>query len=240
MSFEPGKLEATYWWKKEKLISPEILRSLSTMEIGGVTTYRIDGQDVTKEKYDELHSKSQEKEVITLPPIDRQVVFIDGYAGKETLNNLVALTDIASRFPEKTFVAAGGNPTWLKGRHVPDIREARKKLADRGLWPDNLIIVGFDGQYNGDYMGVKGPGCLGADIYVNWKDLEALGFDQASSFATPVITEVVSRLKAKGVIDWKQVLLNELTQKKSGLDFTGGGEVEYKVLNLEAAKEKIR
>lgn len=234
MSFEPGKQEATYRWKKETQKYPEILRSLSTVTIGDVTTYLIDGQDVTKEEYEAVSLKAQEKEVVELLPIDRQLVFIDGYAGKETLNNLMALIDIASRFPEKTFVAAGGNPTWFNGAHIPDIRDARKILSNKSLWPDNLVVVGFEGRENG----VEGPACLGADIYVNWKDLKNLGFNQASSFATPVISELISKLKEKGENNWREVLLRQLTHKEEF--YRGDEKIEYPVLDLAAAKEKIK
>mgnify|MGYP005860143645 CR=1 FL=1 len=84
-----------------------------------------------------------EMEVVMFDPKDRDVRFLDGYAGDKTYRNLQKLTEVARKHPEKMFVAAGGNPTYLQDLKIPDIREVRAELERQGLWPENLIIVGF-------------------------------------------------------------------------------------------------
>ncbi len=233
MSFEVGKIPVTIVTKQEKLKNPSAPLPGIT-RIGSTEIYKDElGNKISIDKFNEMRRIASEKIIVDAPENKRVVVFLDGYAGENTYDNLLAMTNIAAKFPDKTFIVAGGNPKYLNGLHTPDIREARVRLEKANLWPENLIVVGF--QYHGD--GIVAPASLGADIYVSDKDLEEMGFFGASSFATPVITEIVSALKKSGVKNWKDILLDGLTENN---EFWNNNEkIDYKVLNLGKSKELL-
>jgi hypothetical protein len=229
MSFELGDFSLAYSLYDRKLKHPEMgRRGPSTITIGGKTSYRdYRGNDITEEEYNEISRKMNETEVVLLDSNGRDVRFLDGYAGDKTFQNLQKLTEVARRHPQKMFIAAGGNPTYLKGLKIPDIREARAKLEKQGQWPENLIIVGFQARESG----FVGRASYGADIYVADKDLEELGFSGASSYATPVVTEIIRHLVDRGLKTHKQVreCLIALTQSN----------VEYPLLDLGKVKSSF-
>lgn len=233
MSFELGSNSITYTLYEQKSKYPEIeFPSKST--INGITTYRDhEGNYITEEVYNEISAKKRESEVVQIEPHYRDIDYVDGYYGESTYDNLLKLAQIAKKYPEKMFVAAGGNPTLLNGRRWPDIREARAKLEAEGLWKDNIIIVGFLGMDSG----VEGLASYGADVYVSHEDLERFGFSQASSYATPVITEVIRQLIVKGLNTHKKVRAGLMQMTEINTD----SEIkEYKLLNLDNAKKVLQ
>lgn len=240
MSFELGDFSLTYSLYDKKLKHPEMARQgPSKITVGETTTYRdYQGNTITKEEYDALVQRSNETEVVLLDPTERRVNFLDGYASDKTYQNLRKLTQVARNHPEKMFIAAGGNPTYLQGLRTPDIREARLKLEEQGLWPDNLVIVGFTSN-----PGVGGQSevraSYGADIYVSSEDLDNLGFQGASSYATPVVTEITRQLIAQGSNTHKQIKeeLMQLTQVAESWE--GSERVEYRLLDLDKAKDSL-
>lgn len=234
MSFELGEFSLTYSLYDRKLKYPEMARQgLSKITVGEKTTYRdYQGNDITEEEYNEIARKMDEKEIVLLDPNERDVRFLDGYAGDKTYQNLLKLTDVARKHPGKMFIAAGGNPTYLQGLKIPDIREARAALEKQGQWPDNLLIVGFQARESG----FVGQASYGADIYVSDKDLEELGFSGASSYATPVITEIVRQLISKGSNTRKQVKEGIVQLTQVAESWEGSEKVEYQILDLDKAK----
>lgn len=240
LSAEVGQLQVTLGLYKEKQKYPEMgRRAPSKSTIGMVTTYRdFQGNLISEKEYDFLLAKMDEKELVLLAPEERGVTFTDGYYGEETENNVLELVKVANNHPEKMFVVAGGNPFYFNGTKFPDIREARRKLTEEKLWPDNLIVVGFKGKESGQ----EGLGSFGADVYVSWEDLKKLGFSQASSYATPVVSEIVSLLIARGYNTHQKVreALISLTEAESTVDITDSSKnVDYKLLNLALVKEKL-
>lgn len=237
MSFELGDFSSTYSLYGKKLKYPEMGRQdLSKITIGGKTSYRDhQGNDITEEEYNEISRKMNETEVVLLDPNGRDVRFLDGYAGDTTYQNLLKLTEVARKHPEKMFVAAGGNPAYLKGLKIPDIRQARGKLEKRGQWPENLIIVGFQARESG----FVGRASYGADIYVADKDLEEIGFSGASSYATPVIAEITRHLIKKGSKTHKQTKENLMSLTQAAEEWEGSKNVEYPLLDLGKVKSSF-
>ena len=166
------------------------------------------GKPITKEKYQELMARAKAREKILKEPRDREIIFIDGYEKEETFNNLSMLAAMAKRYPDKIFIAAGGNPSRISRAAIPDIRQAREDLTADNLWPDNLLMVGWIWQGNG----ASGLASLGDDIYVKPEDIRNLGFTECASFATPIVTAVVQEIMDKGVRDPKKI--KEILQTK--------------------------
>ena len=237
MSFELGDFSLTYSLYDRKLKYPEMGRQgPSTITVGGKTSYRdYQGNDITEEEYNEISRKMNETEIVLLDPNERDVRFLDGYAGNKTYQNLQKLTEVARRHPEKMLIAAGGNPTYLQGLKIPDIREARAKLEEQGLWPENLIIVGFQARESG----FVGQASYGADIYVADKDLEDLGFSGASSYATPAVTEITRRLVDKGLKTHKQVKEGLIALTQAAETYEGSEKVYYPLLDLGKVKNSF-
>lgn len=238
MSFELGEFSLTYLMKDMRFVYPEMSSQGPTMiRIEGQTFYRdFQGNNITKEEYEEICKKMAETEIILLNPKERKILFLDGYAGDKTDQNLQKLTELAKKYPKKMFIAAGGNPTYLYDLKMPDIREARSKLERQGLWPNNLLIVGFQARLSSD---ITRRASYGADIYVSDKDLENLGFFGASSYATPVVSEIVRRLISKGISlpDEIKDVFGQMTDVVK--TWEGEEEIEYKLLNLKKAKDII-
>ena len=237
MSFELDDFSLTYSLYDRKLKYPEMGRQgPSKITVGGKTSYRdYQGNDITEEEYNEISRKMNETEIELLNPSERDVRFIDGYAGDKTYQNLQKLTEIARKNPEKMFVAAGGNPTYLKGLKIPDIRDARAKLEEQGLWPENLIIVGFQARESG----FVGQASYGADIYVADKDLEELGFSGASSYATPVVTEITRRVVYAGSKTHKQAREGLMALTQAAETYEGSEKVYYPLLDLGKVKNSF-
>lgn len=237
MSFELGDFSLTYSLYDRKLKYPEMGRQgPSTITVGGKTSYRdYRGNDITEEKYNEISGKMDETEVVLLDPNERDVRFLDGYAGDTTYQNLLKLAEVARKHPEKMFVAAGGNPTYLQGLKIPDIREARAKLEKQGQWPGNLIIAGFQARESG----FVGRASYGADIYVADKDLEELGFSGASSYATPVVTEIIRHLIDNGSKTHKQTKEGLMALTQAAESWEGSEKVEYPLLDLGKVKSSF-
>jgi hypothetical protein len=234
MSFELGDFSLTYSLYDRKLKYPEMGRKgPSKITVGEKTSYRdYQGNDITEEEYNEISRKMSETEIVLLDPSERDVRFLDGYAGDKTYQNLQKLTEVARRHPEKMLIAAGGNPTYLQGLKIPDIREARAKLEKQGLWPENLIIVGFQARESG----FVGQASYGADIYIADRDLEELGFSGASSYATPVVTGVARRLIDNGLKTHKQVKEGLMALTQTAEAWEGSEKVEYPLLDLGKVK----
>lgn len=234
MSLEIGEFSIMLSLYDRKPKYPEIARQgPSNFTINEKTTYKdYQGNIITEAEYNEILTKANETEITLLDPKERDVKFLDGYAGDKTDDNLLKLAEIARKYPEKMIITAGGNPTYLQGLKMPDIREARKSLEEQGLWPDNLIIVGFQTRESG----FVGPASYGADIYVSDTDLEMLGFGASSSYATSVITELTRQLISKGFKTHKKVKdallgLTHIAESKEGSEI-----IEYRLLDLDRAK----
>jgi hypothetical protein len=118
---------------------------------------------------------------------------------------------------------------------MPDIREARAQLEKEGLWPGNLIIVGFQASK----FGFVGQASYGADIYVADKDLEELGFSGASSYATPVVTEIIRRLVNKGLKTHEQIREGLMALTQMVEFWEGSKKNQYPLLDLEKAKNTV-
>lgn len=160
-------------------------RTLPRGTAGGVVWethyFGPDGTEITKAKYERFMANWTTK--VPLDPEARRLVIFDGYLPDRALRTLEPLADLASRFPDRLFVAAAGNPT--QGI-LPDITAARAVLASQGRWPNNLMMVGvWDDR---EEVARIGPNSLGADAYVGGGWLEGFGVDPASSFAAPIGT----------------------------------------------------
>lgn len=223
MSFEMGKIPIAYSLNTEIIdISAELNKPNRSIVTGadGRDRYYLGSVEVTKEEFGK--TEEPKKTVVLKKPIDRKFGFVDGYAGENTFTNVSYMVELANKFPEKVFVVASGNPSNLEGIKLPDITEAKKRLEQQGLWPENLILVGVEGAESG-YVG---PFSLGADVYVNHKDM--YGFARASSFATPIVAEVVRKLLATG-----RVSIADLKQELLKLTDTIEGSPSYSVLNID-------
>ena len=133
------------------------------------------------------------------PPGERSISLIDGYIGDSVYTNLKAMAQIATNHPEKIFVMAGGNPSWLEeeGLVFPDIREARRRLENNQEWPENAIVAGLQ-VMDSDFTGFS-P--LGADYYVSYTDIIYFGFPQAVTFATAMGSGMVNEARRLGLHD---------------------------------------
>lgn len=236
MSLELGQFSMTYELFGIRTKHPELAtQGPSKLTINGETSYRDhDGKGISEEEYDNELKGLGETEVFKLDPSDRSASYLDGYAGEDTYANLQMLARIAGRHPDKFFIAAGGNPSTNQGSKLPDIRDARSRLEEQGLWPGNFIVGGFQMSLPG---GFKFPASHGSDFYVSDKDLKKLGFTGASSFATPVITEIVRNIIARlGIRNHEQIkeILMHLTDSAEA--WIGPDRVEYRLINFDLAK----
>lgn len=237
LSLEFGDFPVTYVIYEKKPKYPEMARqSPSRATIGDVTTYKdYQGHTITPAQYDEITHKMGEMEVVLRPPQERDVVFLDGYAGEKTYENLQQLAKMAGNHPHKICIAAGGNPTYHQGLHLPDIREARLKLESQGLWPDNLLMIGFQTRESG----FVGPASYGADIYVSDEDLEKLGLSSASSNAAPLITEITRQLISEGINTPRRIKA-ALSQMTRTIEFyQDSTKTEYNLLDLDRVKNRV-
>lgn len=240
MSFQLGDFSLSYSLYDKRQKYPEMARQLP----GTFATNRGDihykdhqGREITEAEYNEICKRASEQEVFLLKPVDRGDTFIDGYAGEKTYQNLRELIEVANSHPKKMFIAAGGNPTHFNyQKMVPDISEARVRLEKERLWPENLIIVGFETTTYYEEHYYRDRASYGADIYVSDQDLKELGFSGASSWATPVVTEVVKQLIAKGMTTKNQVKDGLMQLTRPGTYWEGPKQREYRVLDMDKAK----
>lgn len=221
MSFELGTSEVTLRKNVERKKYSEMGRQLPQERNGKYFDYS--GNPISKEEFDDLRVKSEELVTINLDEKDWDLLIVDGYAGGNTLTNFTLLCEMASKFSEKTFIAAGGNPSSdAEGGRIPDLRKAREAIQRSGEKLVNLIIVGVEYDRQGSVF----PGGLGADVYVNEKDLAALNAKKpASSFATPVVAELVLQFG-------KDKVMNEMTETKMWWGSSGNEQMEYKVVKI--------
>lgn len=236
MSFEVGEFEVFHNLYERKSKDPDMKYELpSTTSIGNHATYKdYKGNPITGGEYAAYKSQAAQKETIQLDVDSRYIRQVDGYAGDEALVNLGMLVDIARAHPNKVFVAANGNPTYLQGQglKIPDTREGRELFKSKDLWPDNLIMVGVEATESG-YVG---PASEGADIYVSDRDLvDELGVARASSFAAATVSEISRQLVEKGHKSPSQLkkALYELTQN-------AGESNPYRLLDFDKAKETLK
>lgn len=248
MSFEMGKFGIKYLLNELGNKNPEAFTHYNDITKGIVrlqngetieTFYnKVTKQPATKEEYEALQQASIEKEVQSLDPRDREMIVLDGYSPQNTeaAENVRSLANLARKYPKKTFVAAAGNPQGIGYELVrPDLRVARKELEEASLWPENLIVVGVHGMENG----YTGAASYGADVYVSHEDLERLGFNQASSFATPVVSTIMRSLldtHDKNISGAKQALLN-MTMPEGFAD--SNDRYVYPVLDFKKVREQI-
>jgi hypothetical protein len=177
----------------------------------------------------EINKLNLAGEIQSKKPGEVSISFIDGYAGEDTLKNLSELAKLARKYPQKMFVAAGGNPSPGNENKKPNIIKARKKLEEVGLWTPNLLMIGIwqKKEQGGD------PLALGCDLYVNSKDLEDLDFLPCTTYAVPVVSEIVSHLTDEGILDFGQIKqalirMSDLKDERS--------RQPYFLLNLQKAK----
>ncbi len=214
LSFELGRILTKYVLNEDRKVN-------EMMDIGTVscryvrdgvehksTNYFVYSKDnpnektsISEEEYKEIQARNDESETVLIEnPEERQFAFIDAYAVDEetTYDNLKSLVEVAGEHPDKLFVAAGGNPEYIKnqGLVVPDLTSARQRLEQQGLWPNNLIMVGVWGVESG-YQLAFSKGC---DIYVPYLGmLDEFTSVQASSYATAL----VSNLAAETGLTWE-------------------------------------
>src|SRR4030042_1775334 len=174
MSFELGTVSFAYTLYDEKGKYPELKdRIPSKIGVSDSLTYKdYQGNYITEEEYNALMKKIEEKVPVLRDSANRDFGLMDGYAGENTTENIGKLVRIAKKFPNRVFVAAGGNPTDMGGDvKIPDISGIRAELESKGEWPENLIIVGFEGTYLGQVSNAS----LGADVYVSYQDFDRFG-----------------------------------------------------------------
>lgn len=216
---------------KRKVINAQTKEVISPARYLDTTT----GEELSEEVYQSLVDEAYSSVSTPLPPADREMIILDGYAHENTLENLTYLTQLATHHPEKLFIAAAGNPVLDNGVRFPDIRSARDSLVSQGKWPDNLLICGVWGMQNGSEL----PLAYGADIYVRFEDLEAIDFGQASSFATPIVSAVAQQLSPAGEFNPDQ-LRQKLLSLTSAEEICFGTEcTTYRVLDLQAARAAV-
>jgi len=177
----------------------------------------------------EINKQNSQGEIERKNPGEISISFVDGYAGDDTLKNLSELVKLARKYPQKMFVAAGGNPSPGNENKKPNIIKARKTLEENGLWTPNLMMVGIwqKKEQGGD------PLALGCDLYVNSKDIEDLGFLPCTTYAVPIVSEIVSHLIDKGILDFNQIK-QELLQMSDLKDKSS--RRPYFLLNLEKVR----
>ncbi|PIR61571.1 MAG: hypothetical protein COY81_04305 [Candidatus Pacebacteria bacterium CG_4_10_14_0_8_um_filter_43_12] len=207
MSIQLGKVGIKYELYKQVRMNPDIeYPTKSQRRIGdNVAATYFDGENnqISKEEYDELERLASEKKVVLGEnPTDRDLLMQDGYIKERAYDNLKLMVELATKYPDKILVVAAGNPGATVAT-FPDLREARAKLDEEGLWPPNLFTVGYvdEGQ-----DGYQGPAEYGADFYVWYKDIQLISDeDPASSYATPMVTEIVRHLQSLGLRDPKDI-----------------------------------
>ncbi len=238
MSLEMGDFSITYEMYKEEMAYPELamnppdIRPVQEKNENGepemVDHYYHNNQEIEKDEYDDLMSKSKERKSVLLAPTDRQFIINDGYYPEKAYGNLTRMAELAKKFPDKNFYVAGGNPhTQIKR---PDIREARKRIEEEnGGMPSNLRIVGVKGNYPAPYAA-----SLGCDTYIDERDLEKLELPSMSSFATPMVKKIGGILSDKGMSNKDLSIFFNLISNRPD---TSDGAID--VLSIDKVKQTL-
>ena len=235
MSFQPGENELKYvmYEMNQKLPSSEQSFITDTkgnkIPTGEPTYYDSERNKITKEEYDRLYNEAEKKPKILLDPKARYIDYEDGYFGDRTLENVKALAEIAASNPDKIFFAAGGNPTGAN--EIPDITASRASLEANHLWPDNLIVVGY--EYISDW--VRMPASRGADIYIDGDFIkDRIHKDGSSSYATRIALEATRQNVKVGVENFtkrvKDFIKGKAINRSVG---TKSGNINYEVLDFQ-------
>jgi len=198
MSFQPGKNKIKFGMFTRRQVSDVPLTG-TTIIIDGVTHYRdADGNEITEDSYNSLKKQENATEIVALDPEDRHIYYTDGYSQEnpDAEKNLRQLHRIAARFPNKIFVAAGGNHYFSESEDLtsPDFRIIRKKLEEEGVWQNNVILAGYEGYAQGN----TAVSPLGADYYVPYEIFRDRDIGTATSYAAPIITRLIIELKRRG------------------------------------------
>lgn len=226
MSFEPGTMMIEYQQHIEVPLNPEMGSQFPYERNGKYFDYK--GAQISEEEYQEIMNLINARTTDT-PPTRRGVRYIDAYH-PDRADNIFDLVNIAHRFPNKIFVAAGGNVTYFNGIQFPDISEPRKLLEQRGLWPKNLLVVGYEYNESG-FVGPSSRG--GVDVFVPYEVFQQLDVQPASSFATPVVSEIVAKLLEQVGDQWRSEFFEQFVVTKD----VGGGV--YPIIDLDLVKEEL-
>lgn len=129
---------------------------------------------VGKLKAEIIEQKSIDRiDVIYYPPYDK--------GNPDGFSNLLALVNIAESFPDKIFVAAGGN----LGDNFCDLKT---DLQKQGNWPNNLILVTSRPRRIIDRPEV------GSDFVIDTISFGIAPDKSSSSAATAIATAIIQRL----------------------------------------------
>ncbi|MEX0895680.1 MAG: hypothetical protein WDZ94_01930 [Patescibacteria group bacterium] len=244
MSFQIGKVGMKYKLFKQVLVNPDMKppdKSSRSVSDGPVTIIYRDAERniISAEEYEKLLSLALEKEIVmTEVESERDLVPQDGYLKERAYQNLGNLADLASKYPDKIFVAAAGNPVNENPNDFPDLREAKEKLMQENRWPPNVFTVGYVVQYQDMLV----PTQYGADFYVFHEDIDRIGKQtSASSYATPMVTEIVRRLQNQGITNPNDIR-TALTQFSENINAPNGfyarGEQEQPFYMIDFSKVK--
>lgn len=233
LSFEMGKVGFKYELHKLVAKNPDMQRlDMSTTQVGdGPISYSIKGKEVSKEEYDRVSKMRNEKTIKLWDEKSREFWPQDAYFGDRVDESIENIVNLANKYPDKTFVASAGALSSGSLRARPDIRKIRTKLEKEGKWPKNLLMVGIWGHDSG----VSGPVNLGADFYVDQNYLSGVPQGDAA-FATPVVTELVTILRNKGITNPDEIRknLNFMSDNKASPD-----EPPYWVINSPRIKATL-
>lgn len=149
---------------------------------------------------------------------------IEAYNDKLARENLDRLVKLCERFPDRLFVAAGGN----EGNFF---FQARKELTERyeregKKWPENLVLVGVRQTNPRDLNNVEADGC---DIYLDKDDYQQIngGGYLSSSEATPIVAAVAEAIARKyNLTDPKSIKEKLLSDEFSVADHYVGKRTE--------------
>lgn len=241
MSFELGRIGFKYdlydlnFPHRSDDVQPPQSSKITVTDSDGRSSSSIsysdgNGVPISALEYFILKLKFKISKIVPKPNRSRNFYAQDAYFDTRTFQNLQRLTKLVDKFHGKFFVAAAGNPSGGSLRTFPDIRQAREKIEMSGEWPQNLFMVGVYGHANG----FAAPIARGADFYVDMNDLATFNMPAAASFATPIITEMVTRLVQLGVDD--QHLRAELQLL---CDNTGTPEAPLWVLSFKKVRQKF-
>lgn len=238
ISSELGKVGLTLKLYRSVKTHPEI-RLPGTVQIGDTIHYRdYSGNDITKEQYDEIERLAAETKIeLAENPVDRSIVYRDGYVGEQAYENLKPMVELAKKHPDKIIMAAAGNRFQLFD--IPDLREARKRLEAEGGWPQNLFLIG----YINEEQGFLAPAEYGADFYIKESDtINLIDEKISSSFTTPMVTEIVRRLMMQGIKDPTEIrqALTDLSVNINSPDYPiymhDKGDDPYYMIDLDKVK----
>lgn len=209
----------------------------SEITVNGVTSYTDNqGNPVSREKYEEL-TAMKKKEIRRLLaakerefwPQDAYVIYDDE---NRAYDNLKLMAELGIKFSDKVIIASAGNPSKRSTAYFPRVDKLKKRLIEENNWPNNLFLVGVYGYDSGK----EGVATYGADFYVDQRQMEEqLAVSGVASFATPIVTEIVTLLYSQGIRQPEEIkkILITLCDKK--ID----NETSLWVLNFDKIKSKL-